>query len=453
MGIREQDAGLEEFKRAEAEIRLVFQRDLDELLRDRPDAGLQPGDGRAIFAFADRAVSTYHRATLDSSSLPPLSRAQYHEIRQKLYFSRIGLGPLPRLLEEPGVEDIHIDGTREVTLNYGDRLQRIPNPFTTEEELITLIRFYAEEAGKHFDTGSPIVTVVLRDGSPMNAILPPVAKPMAITIRRHQLGRFKVLEELARSGVIPGAAMRLLRAAVLARLNLVISGQTGCGKTTVARVLALLIPDDERTFVLETETELWLHDLRDHFISLEEREANVENAGRITLRDLVTRAALRQRPRRIIVGEVRGPEALDMLRALVSGHDGSLSTLHASSPREAVSTLQMLAMSAEPQPPRDVVDQLVGRAVDLVVHLGQYKRGDVEVRRLSSICFVDHNLENPSLPIVQEACRYVPADDDWEWDTNSIRFMPRKVAVKFETEGDSAFQLAQSVEKRPWTPA
>ena len=446
MDTQEREASADERKRAEAEIRRRFERDLDDHLRDRDDPTLTPDDDRAIFAFADRAVSAYHAATLGTPSLPALSRTQYAEVRQALYLSHTSLGPLRDLLAEAGVEDIHINGTREVVLNYGDRQERMPSPFRSDEELVTLVRFYAEVAGKHIDPGNPIVTVTLPDGSRLNAILRPIAKPTVVTIRRHQLGRFQHLEDLARAGAIPTGAIRLLRTAVRGRLNTILSGPTGCGKTTFARVLALLIPEHERTCVLETETELWLHDLRDHFFSLEEREANVENAGRITLRDLFVKGALRQRPRRIIVGEVRGEEALDMLRAMTSGHPGSLTTLHANTPREAVSTLQMLAMSSEPHPPAQVVDQLVGRGVDMVVHLEQYESGGRELRRLAAICFVDHNPDNPSLPIVMEVCRYEAPEDRWIWQPDAVRYMPAKVQAKFAMIGENAFNLAREVE-------
>jgi pilus assembly protein CpaF len=289
----------------------------------------------------------------------------------------------------------------------------LPVEFHSEEELERLIRWYAEHSGKHFDPGNPMVTITLRVGSRINAILPPVAKPLVITIRLQQVRRFLGLEDLLREGAIPEASMALLRSAVEAKLNILLSGPTGSGKTTVARVMALQIPKGERTCVLETETELWLHELRHDFFSLEERDANVEGAGQITMHDFSVRGALRQRPRRIIVGEVRGKEALDMVHAMASGHDGSLTTVHASGPRLALNRLQMLAMSADPNLPPHVVSQMVGMGIDMVVHLGMYQRRDHVVRRLASLCFVDNNVESPTTgPIVQEVCRHRRASDD-----------------------------------------
>jgi pilus assembly protein CpaF len=283
----------DELKRAEAHILPAFQRSLDEVLRERSDPRPQPADDRMIFGLADKAVRDYHAATARSTALPQLSQVQYWEIRQRLYALHGALGPLGELLARDGVEDIHIDGLRSAYLEFGDRREVLPPTFESEDELGSLVRFYAEQAGKHFDPANPIVTITLRDGSRLNAILPPIAKPLAITIRKQQLRRFLTLADLAASGTIPSAAIPLLEAAVRARLNIILSGPTGTGKTTLARVLALLIPEGERTCVLETETELWLHELRNNFISLEERDANVEGAGQITLRDLFQRGALR----------------------------------------------------------------------------------------------------------------------------------------------------------------
>ncbi|MHB8588124.1 MAG: CpaF family protein [Candidatus Dormibacteraceae bacterium] len=403
------DAPADSVELAEEHIRPAFRKELDDLLRGRADPRPQPSDDRVIFALADKAVRDYHAATARSTTLPRLSQVQYWEIRQRLYVTHGALGPLGELLAIEGVEDIHINGTRGGYLNFGDHRKPLPYAYTSEDDLVTLVRFYAEQAGKHFDLANPMVTITLRDGSRLNAILPPTAKPLAITIRKQQLRRFMKLEDLANAGTLPRAAVPLLEAAVRGRLNVVISGPTGTGKTTLARVLALMIPEGERTCVLETETELWLHDLRDDFISLEERDANVEGSGRITLQDLFQRGALRQRPRRIIVGEVRGKEALDMIHAMTSGHDGSLTTLHASNPRMAVNRLEVMAMSADSNLAPHVVRSMVGGGVDLIVHLGAFNRQRQEVRRLAALAFVDENPEDPlGAPVVGRA-RALPA--------------------------------------------
>jgi len=440
------DASPDQVRQAEAHILPAFRKSLDEVLRDRQDPRPVPADDRTIFGLADKAVRDYHSATARSASLPQLSQVQYWEIRQRMYVSHGALGPLGELLAMDGVEDIHIDGADGGYLEYGDHREPLPVAYGSEDELVTLVRFYAEQAGKHFDLANPIVTITLRDGSRLNAILPPVAKPLAITIRKQQLRRFLYLDDLARAGTLPFAMIPLLDAAVRARLNIILSGPTGTGKTTLARVLALMIPDGERTCVLETETELWLHELRRGFISLEERDANVEGAGRITLQDLFQRGALRQRPRRIIVGEVRGKEAMDMLHAMTSGHDGSLTTLHASGPRMALSRLEVLAMSGDANLAPHVVRQMVGSGVDLVVHLSTFHRGDDEVRRLASLAFVAENPEDPlGSPIVSEAAVYRIADDSWEWRPDALMHMPDKIWRKLLVAGIDPEGLVRQV--------
>ena len=440
------DASPDQVRQAEAHILPAFRKSLDEVLRERQDPRPVPADDRTIFGLADKAVRDYHAATARSSSLPQLSQVQYWEIRQRIYVSHGALGPLGELLAIDGVEDIHIDGADGGYLEYGDHREPLPVTYGSEDELVTLVRFYAEQAGKHFDLANPIVTITLRDGSRLNAILPPVAKPLAITIRKQQLRRFLYLDDLARAGTLPFAMIPLLDAAVRARLNIILSGPTGTGKTTLARVLALMIPEGERTCVLETETELWLHELRRGFISLEERDANVEGAGRITLQDLFQRGALRQRPRRIIVGEVRGKEAMDMLHAMTSGHDGSLTTLHASGPRMALSRLEVLAMSGDANLAPHVVRQMVGSGVDLVVHLSTFHRGDDEVRRLASLAFVAENPEDPlGSPIVSEAAVYRIADDSWEWRPDALMHMPDKIWRKLLVAGIDPEGLVRQV--------
>src|SRR6266566_4476353 len=425
--MEEREASKSEVATAERLMLTAFRKNLDELLAGRADPRPRADDDKAIFALADQAVKQYHAATARNPDLPRLSAVQCWEIRQRLYVSHSALGPLGQLLAVDGVEDIHINGTRSGYLEYGDRREPLPVTYSSEDDLTDIVKYYAEQGGKHFDPANPMVTV---------------------TLRKQQLRRFLSLKDLEREDAIPAQAIPILDAAVRARLNAVICGPTGSGKTTMARILALLVPPGERTCVLETETELWLHELREEdFFSLEERDANVEGAGRVSLQDLFQRGALRQRPRRIIVGEVRGKEALDMLHAMTSGHDGSFTTLHASGPRAALNRLEVLAMSADPHLAPTVVRQMVAGAVDLIVHLGTYQRGDTACRRLGSLAFVAENPEDPfGGALLQEFCCYVPQSDDWQWESAALLHIPTKVRDKLELVGvEPAGLLFQTV--------
>lgn len=435
--MEEREATLEEVARAREIVREDFQASLDDFFRQRGLTRPQAADDPAIYGLAEAAARRYHRATAYDPSLPRLSTVQLWEIRQDLYLGHGPMGPLAEELSIPGVEDIHIHGTRVLYRVYGDRWEELPSRLGSEEELNELVRYYAEMAGKHFDPAQPAVTVTLQDGSRLNAVMSPLSKPPMITIRKQQLGRFLTLRSLVDEGAVPADLVPLLEAAVLARLNTVISGGTGVGKTTLARVLAMLIPRGERTCVLESETELMLHELRPNdCFSFEAREANIEGAGEFSLGSLFRLAALRQRPDRIIVGEIRGDEAMEMLDAIGSGHDGTLTTIHGSNPRLALGRLEGMATRSGANTPARVARQMVGQCVDLLVHLSNYRRAGVKVRRMARVAFVDENLEDPEgRPGLFEFCRYVARRDEWEIDDHWALHAPAKVEEKMEMAG------------------
>ena len=436
------DATPEAVLRAEDIIRQRYRADLADLLKAASANPRAAGEDRARAALAEKAVRDYHAETARNPDLPELSRVQYVQLQHRLYIAHSPLGPLGDLLEIEGVEDIHINGTSGGYLEYGDHREPLPGSYRDEDELVRVVQYYAEQAGRHIDEAMPIVTVTLRDGSRLNAVLPPVSRPLVITIRRHQLGRFRGLEDLVRERALPAEAVALLQASVHAGLNILISGATGTGKTTVARVLGLEMPEGERTIVLESETELWLHELRDDCISMEARDANVEGAGQITLEQLFTLAALRQRPKRIVVGEVRGSEAEPMLQAMASGHDGSFTTIHATNPQDALVRLEGLAMRSTSNLSPRLVRGMIGRGIDMVLQLGRYRRGATWVRRTSSLAFVAENREDPEGdPFVMEFCRYDYAADGWDWRAERVMDMPRKVHDKFEAAGFDARRL------------
>jgi len=435
--VDEMEASPQEVARAAEIIREDFRAALDEFFRQRGQTRPQPADDRAIYGFAEAAARRYHSATAYDRSLPKLSNVQLWEIRQDLYLRHGPEGQLASKLKIPGVEDIHIHGTQGGHLVFEDRREMLPPQFKTEEELVEVVRYYAELAGKHFDPAQPVVTLTFRDGSRLNAVMSPLSKPSMLTVRKQQLRRFLTLRSLVEKGAVPPALEALLEAAVLARLNIMISGGTGVGKTTLARVLAMLIPRGERTCVLETETELMLHELRpEDSFSFEAREANIEGAGEVSLGDLFRQAALRQRPDRVVVGEIRGDEAMEMLDAIGTGHDGTLTTIHASNPRLALGRLEGLATRSEANIAPRVVRQMVGQCVDLIVHLSNFRRDGDKVRRMARVAFVDENLEDPEgRPAVFEFCHYDVRRDDWEVDDRWGLHAPEKVQEKMEMAG------------------
>ncbi len=435
--MEEKEATPQEIERAKEIIREDFRAALNDFFRQRGQTRPQPADDRAIYGFAEAAARRYHSATAYDPSLPRLSNMQLWEVRQELYLHHGPEGQLADKLKIPGVEDIHLHGTQVGYMVFEDRREPLPPQFKTEEELIELVRYYAELAGKHFDPAQPVVTLTFRDGSRLNAVMAPLSKPSMLTVRKQQLRRFRTLRSLVEKGAMPRALEPLLEAAVVARLNTVISGGTGVGKTTLARVLAMLIPQGERTCVLETETELMLHELRpEDCFSFEAREANIEGAGEVSLGALFRLAALRQRPDRVVVGEIRGDEAMEMLDAIGTGHDGTLTTIHASTPRMALSRMEGLATRSSANTPARVARQMVGQCVDLVIHLSNYRRGGDKVRRMASIAFVDENLEDPEgRPGLFELCRYDMRRDLWEIDDHWALRAPDKVRQKFEMAG------------------
>jgi pilus assembly protein CpaF len=437
---RQADATEGEVRGVEEIVRRLFVKDLQDWASAHPDKELSKDGDAARLGFAEKAVREYHARTDGDPNLARLSRVQYLRLQQRLYIAHSPLGPLGDLLELEDVEDIHIDGTRSGSLVFSDRTEPLPATFADQDDLIRIVQRYFEHAGRHIDAANPMGTITLRDGSRLNAILPPTAEPFVITIRKHQLGRFRELEDLAKEGAMPERAVAFLRDAVHARLNVLISGRTGAGKTTIARVLGLEIPEGERTCTLESDRELWLHELRDDFFSLEARAANVEGRGEITLEQLF-REALRQRPQRIAVGEVRGAEAAPMLHAMASGHDGSFTTIHAGSPRQALEALEKSAINSGLGSSPQLVRQMISSGVDLVMQVGAYTRGDWHGRRLSGLSLVAGNQEDPEgRPLVLPVCVYDHAGDKWDWQEDILREMVSspalaKVRDKFELAG------------------
>jgi pilus assembly protein CpaF len=275
-----------------------------------------------------------------------------------------GLGPLEPLLADPDVEEIMVSGCSPVWVERAGRLERTEVRFATEADLRHAIERILAPLGRRVDEAQPLVDARLSDGSRVNVVIPPLALDgPALTIRRFRRRGFAP-EDLVENGTLPAPLLEFLGRAVAARCNILVCGGTGSGKTTTLNALSSYIAPDERVVTIEDAAELRLR--QPHVIRLEARPANLEGRGEVTIRQLV-RNALRMRPDRIVIGEVRGAEALDLLTALCTGHGGSLGTVHAGSPAEALRRLETLALMADLGLPHDVIREQVADALDLVV--------------------------------------------------------------------------------------
>jgi pilus assembly protein CpaF len=295
----------------------------------------------------------------------------------------LGLGPLENLLADPTLSDILINGPDQIYVERHGKLELSSARFDSERHLMTIIDRVVSRVGRRIDESSPMVDARLKDGSRVNAIIPPLAlNGPVMSIRRFSVDRLTT-ERLIELGEMTPNIARVLQAVVRGRQNILISGGTGSGKTTLLNVMSGFIPADERVITIEDSAELQMQ--QPHVIRLETRPPNIEGRGEVSQRDLV-RNSLRMRPDRIVVGEVRGAEAMDMLQAMNTGHDGSLTTIHANTPRDGLTRIEsMVAMSGFTLPTRSLRAQIAS-ALDLVVQLERHEDG---CRRITSIQEID----------------------------------------------------------------
>jgi pilus assembly protein CpaF len=316
-----------------------------------------------------------------SSEGPVLSTVERTRLIRRVIDEAIGLGVLEPLLADPTITEIMVNGPDEVFIEREGRIERVEASFGTEAQLYQTIDRIVSQVNRRVDESSPMVDARLPGGERVNVIIPPLAlNGPTITIRRFP--RLFTLEQLVGLGSLDPACNALLMSFVRAKLNIVISGGTGAGKTTLLNALSAAVPEDERIVTVEDNAELRLQ--QPHVVSLEARPANVEGRGQITIRDLV-RNSLRMRPDRIIVGEVRGAETLDMLQALNTGHEGSLVTVHANSCDDAIHRLETLATMSELHIPFEALRDQINSAIEVIVQLDRFPDGR---RRVSEIAVV-----------------------------------------------------------------
>jgi pilus assembly protein CpaF len=311
-----------------------------------------------------------------------LSRSERDQITMEVADDILGHGPLERLLADDTISEIMVNGPYDIWIERQGRLSPTTVRFQDESHLRRILNKIVAQVGRRVDESSAMVDARLPDGSRINAIIPPLSlSGPLVTIRKFARERL-TFQDLIRLGTITTETMEFLERCVQAKLNVLISGGTGTGKTTLLNVLSEAIPDSERIVTIEDSAELQLH--QRHILRLESRPPNIEGEGEVSIRDLL-RNSLRMRPDRIIVGEVRGAEALDMLQAMNTGHDGSLSTVHANSPRDALGRLETMVMLSGFEIPLRAVRQQISSALDLVVQIERLEDGN---RRLTSIAEV-----------------------------------------------------------------
>jgi len=311
-----------------------------------------------------------------------LSSADIQQIRKTITDEILGLGPLADLMLDPQLTDILVNGPKDVWIDKDGRLQKTAVTFDDEAHVRRVLDRLISGLGKHLDEGSPSVDARLSDGSRLHAIIPPLcARGSVISIRRFRQDTVDA-DTLLAQGCLTPAMLTLLLDAVKSRKNIVIAGGAGAGKTTLLNVLASHIPADERIITAEETAELKFD--HPHVISLETRAVNSEGRGDVRLRDLV-RNALRMRADRIIVGEVRGEEVLDMLQAMNVGHDGSLTTVHANSARDVVLRLETLALLNATTIPRAAITNMISAAIDLIVHIARFRDGKRRITNITAL--------------------------------------------------------------------
>lgn len=342
---------------------------------------LDPGMDITQTAEVRATIREMFETMLEEESIV-LTRNEKRRLFESIVAEILGYGPLEQFLQTDGITEIMVNGPEHVYIESSGKLQRTNVTFEDNDHLLRIIDRIVAPLGRRIDEGSPMVDARLPDGSRVNAVVPPISlNGASLTIRVFSKIPFTV-ENLIEFGSITPEAVEFLRACVIAKLNVLVSGGTGSGKTTLLNILSSFIPDGERIVTIENAAELQLR--QEHVVTLESRSANVEGRGAVTIQDLVINS-LRMRPDRIIVGEVRGGEALDMLQAMNTGHDGSMTTGHANSTRDMLSRLETMVLMAGMDLPHRAIREQVASAIHLIVHQDRMRDGTRKVMSISEI--------------------------------------------------------------------
>ncbi len=355
--------------------------DLKTRVQNRLIAELDPSMDVSRTAEVRGTIREMFDAILQEESIV-LGRKEREALFEQIVAEILGLGPLEPLLADETVTEIMCNGPNKIFVERKGKLQRVNVAFESNEHLMRIIERIVAPLGRRIDESSPTVDARLKDGSRVNAVIPPIAlNGPTLTIRKF----FKkplTIEDLIRYGSVTEESVEFMRACVVAALNILVSGGTGTGKTTFLNVLSSFIPSDERILTIENAAELQLR--QEHVVTLESRPPNVEGKGEISIRDLVINA-LRMRPDRIIVGECRGGETLDMLQAMNTGHEGSMTTLHANNTRDSLSRIETMVLMAGMELPHRAIREQVASAIDAIVQLERMRDGSRRVVSITEI--------------------------------------------------------------------
>ncbi|MCI0860324.1 MAG: CpaF family protein [Chloroflexi bacterium] len=311
-----------------------------------------------------------------------LSRPERRRLFEQIVAEILGLGPIEPLLADDTITEIMINGAKNIYIERQGKIVREPTSFESDDHLMRIIDRIVAPLGRRIDESSPYVDARLQDGSRVNAVIPPISLGgPTLTIRKFAKNPITI-EQLIEYGTVTAEAIEFIKATVIARVNMVISGGTGSGKTTLLNVISQYIPSDERILTIENAAELQLR--QEHVVTLESRPPNIEGRGEVTIKDLVVNA-LRMRPDRIIVGEIRDEAALDMLQAMNTGHEGSMTTAHSNSPRDTLSRIETMTLMAGMDLPTRAIREQIASALELVIHLERMRDGTRKVTHISEI--------------------------------------------------------------------
>jgi pilus assembly protein CpaF len=355
--------------------------DLKTRVQNKLLSGLDPGMDPSRTSEIRRTIQELFEQILNEENIV-LSRPERARMFEQIAAEILGFGPLQPLLEDESITEVMVNGAKNIYIERKGKIIRVPVSFESNEHVMRIIDRIVSPLGRRIDESMPYVDARLPDGSRVNVVIPPISLVgPVITIRK--FSRVPItIDQLISFGSITQEAVDFLRACVEARVNVVISGGTGSGKTTLLNILSTFIPTDERILTVENAAELQLR--QEHVVTLESRPSNIEGKGEVTIRQLVVNA-LRMRPDRIIVGEIRDEAALDMLQAMNTGHDGSMTTLHSNGPRDTLSRLETMVLMAGMDLPVRAIREQVSSAIELVIHQERMRDGSRKVTNITEV--------------------------------------------------------------------